>query len=122
MVSTWLFYNTLKPKEEVYNQYSTEHWINSESIDVFNVELIDNKITKNRNNTSRVSTSRVRNKNSARKYRETQKQKVNFLESEYTRLTSENQILSNENYMLSNEVLRLTSILHNIKKIPTTVI
>ena len=48
MVSTWLFYNTLKPKEEVYNQYSTEHWINSESIDVFNVELRDNTISRPR--------------------------------------------------------------------------
>jgi len=46
--STWLFYNPLKPEEEVYNEYSTEHWINSESIHVFNVELRDNTISRQR--------------------------------------------------------------------------
>jgi len=48
VVSTWLFYNPLTPKEEVYNQDSTEHWITSESIDVFNTELRDITISRPR--------------------------------------------------------------------------
>ena len=48
MVSTWLLYNPLTSKEEVYNQDSTEHWITSESIDVLNTELRDITISRPR--------------------------------------------------------------------------